>query len=349
MVNIWSLLAWWVTASASAVWGLWGAPPVLVGIPLIAAVVFPALLMRSSPHRIGARIGVYLSALLANQAPSMISAAWVLLPGHHQHKIAATAMGLLGTVVCAVVAVATFVLVRGWVTGGRRWPRPVRASRAAWWPVLGVGASAATAYLIALWLADDSLDWAGQLLGMTPVHYPSAGGGFGAWALETSSSSLAGFVEEPVFVGLLALLWPRLRVGTFVPLALLSGVARGSIHLYYASGTAHVATTAALIVLWSVLWSSVALALIYKTRMLWPVIIAHGLKNALVTLGGPFTADTTPLHIMLVSLPVVMMLIIFVIASVYTAPRAVEAALARISRRWPRVGRWLEGPQKAPT
>jgi hypothetical protein len=49
---------------------------------------------------------------------------------------------------------------------------------------------------------------------------------------------LAGAIEEPVFVGLLVLLWPRRRARTFVLLALLSGVVRAGIHLYYASGVA---------------------------------------------------------------------------------------------------------------
>lgn len=345
MVRHVSLLAWWVSASALAVWGLWGAPPMLIGVPLVAAAVFPVLLLCCSPRQSGVRVGVYLSALLANQAPAMTGAAWVLLPGHHQHKIPATALGLLGTMASAAVALATFALVRHWVRAGRRWPRPARGR----WPVIGVCASAAAVYLVALWLADGGLDFGDRLFGVTPVPYPSAGGGFGAWALETASSGLAGFVEEPVFVGLLVLLWPRLRATTFIALALLSGVARGAIHLYYASGAAHVVTAAVLIVLWSVLWSSVALALIYRTRMLWPVIIAHGVKNALATLGGPFTADTSPLHIIAVTLPFVAMLAIFVTASIYAGPRVVEALLARISRRWPRVGQWLAGPQEAST
>ena len=79
-----------------------------------------------------------------------------------------------------------------------------------------------------------------HLFGMDSSPSPGAGGGFGAWLLEASSGALAGAIEEPVFVGLLVLLWPRWRARTFVPLALLSGVVRAGIHLYYASGVARV-------------------------------------------------------------------------------------------------------------
>ncbi|TXH18593.1 MAG: CPBP family intramembrane metalloprotease [Mycobacterium sp.] len=353
MIKTWGVLAaWWMMASLLAVWNMWGAPPLLIAVPLVAATAFVVLLLCCRPQRTWARAGVYLSALLANQAPALTGAAWVLLPGHHQHKIAATALGLIGESACAVLALATFVLVRRWVTGGRRWPRPARgrpglslASWAPWWPVLGTGALVAAIYLLVLSWSDFVKDFGYRLFDMDSTPFPSAGGGFGAWLLEASSGGLAGAVEEPVFVGLLVLLWPRLRWRTFVPLALLSGVARAGIHLYYAAGVADVGAAVAVILVWCVLWSAVALLLIYKTRMLWPVIVAHGLKDVLAAMAGPFTADGTPLHIAVVALPFVALTVIFVVGGV----RLFEMVLAWVSRRWPRVGRWLSGPREATT
>lgn len=351
MIKMWGLLAWWAMASALAVWNLWGAPPLLVAVPLVAAVVFPVLLRRCTPRRTWVRVGVYLSALLANQAAAMTSAVWPLLPGHHQHKIPATAWGLFTDAACAVVAVATFVLVLRWVTGGHRIPRPSRGwpglSRdgwVPWWPVVGAGAFAAAIYLAVLGRSDDVMAFGYHLFGMDPIPFPAAGGGFEAWVLDAASLSLAGVVEEPVFVGLLVLLWPRLRLKTFVPLALLSGVARGGIHLYYAAGAAHVGAAVAVIVVWCLLWSSVALLLIYKTRMLWPVIVAHGLKDVLASMSGPYTADSSPLHIAVVGLPVVVMIGVVVVGGVYGLR---DVALPWVIRRWPDVGQWLVGPREA--
>ncbi|WP_301124191.1 CPBP family intramembrane glutamic endopeptidase [Mycolicibacterium fortuitum] len=346
MINKATLLAWWAATTASAVWGLWGAPPILLAVPLTAATVFAARMQYYPPRHTWARITVYLSALLANQAPSITAATWVLLPGHTQQKITAATLGLFATLTGAVLALATFALVRNWVTSGQRWSRPAPHSWSARWPAIGTGATAAVIYLFAMTWSNNVWNAAERLVGLTPAQYPSASGGFNDWVLQTTTSSLAGFVEEPVFVGLIVLLWPRLKAKTLVPLALLSGTARGSIHLYYASGSTDIATAASLIILGSMFWSSVALVLIYRTRTLWPVIIAHGVSNALATLNGPFTADTSPLHITLVALPYLTAFAIFATAGIYATLRLTEKALTTINRRWPRAGQW---PQKTAT
>ena len=333
-----ALLVWWVACSGTAVWGLWGAPLVFVVVALVAAAVFTVVLLRCEAHRTSVRLVVYVTAVLANQGPAITSGLWPLLPGHHQHKVTATGLGLLWTTAAAVVAVATFLLVRAWVdTGRRRQHVPRRHLRR--WQVTGVGACAAAIYFLVFQIADTAWEGGQDLFGITPTHFPTAGGGFGAWALETATGGLAGAVEEPVFVGLLVLLWPALRARTFIPLALLSGVARASIHLYYAAGTAHVGVAVALIVLWCAAWSSASLLLIYRTRMLWPVIVAHGFNNYVATLNGPFTADVTPLHVAAVGAPMITILAIGGVAIIYGVPRVVDSLSGAIIRRWPNLDR----------
>jgi hypothetical protein len=62
----------------------------------------------------------------------------------------------------------------------------------------------------------------------------------------------------------------------------LTSLARAGIHLYYAAG-AGAATGAAviLVILWCSAWSGFNLFLVYRTRRLWPVMLAHGLQNSI--------------------------------------------------------------------
>ncbi len=282
-----AVLLWWTGCSALAVWGPWGQSAACRTMQLSAALLFAVLLVTAAPRRLSARVAVYVSALLANFAAPMFAAVGLATSGHRS-VIVDTAMGLAAKAACAVLAVATFLLVRAWVGEGDRWRQVPRRQPLECRALIGTGCAAALIYVTALLLADWGRVFAGGLIGVGHAVYPSAGGDFTAWTLRTAYSALAGAVEEPVFVGLLVLLWPRLRLRTVIPLALGGGVARSVIHFYYAAGDVHFWRALVLTMVWCVLWSSMALILVYKTRSLWPVVVGHGLTNALQMCAAAF-------------------------------------------------------------
>jgi hypothetical protein len=325
---------WWVAISGLAAWRLRDAPLIWALPTFVASAVFAVILLRIPADGPGVRVVAYLAALLANQGPAMVSGVSPLLPGHHLHP-AAISIGVL-VVECAgaVAAIATFLLTRRWVDA-RAHRRFVPRRKLAWHHVVGVGASAAAVYFLVLQFCSLAFDAGQHLFGITPMHYPYAAGDFTAWALACGFSGLAGAVEEPVFVGLLVLLWPRPRPTVFALVAVSSGVARATIHLYYAASAAHVGVAMGLIVLWCIVWSSASLLLIYRTRLLWPVIVAHSLSNYLASMHGPFTADATPMHVGIVATPLLVLLGLALVATFYGAPRAVDRLTNYLTRTWP--------------
>jgi hypothetical protein len=328
---------WWVASSGLAMWGLWGAPWPLVAVALVASAVCAVTLLWCAPGGGGVRLVVYVAAVLANQVPAITGGFWPLLPGHHLHKVTASPLHVLASASAAVVAVATFLLVRAWVDPARRRTRVARRATR-WWPVVVVGSSAAAIYFLVIECADAAWHAGERQLGISPSSFPDVAGDFGAWMLSVAAKGLAGVVEEPVFVGLVVLLWPALRARTFVLLALLSGVLRASIHFYYAAGTEHVGTAIALVVVWCVVWSSTSLLLIYKTRLLWPVVVAHGFANYLGTLSGPYSFDASPLHVAVVAAPAIAIAVMMGVAGFFGLPQGVEALSRVLIRRWPKLG-----------
>lgn len=320
------------------VWTVWAAhdlTPLLV-FTIAAATAFVMLLVRCSPHRASIRLGVYLCGLLANQAPSMVAGFWPLLPGRHLTEVPATVGRLLAYGLAAAVAVGTYLLVRSWVVGSQECgPRPTMP----WRQTAGLGATVAVMYVMALSLSLMVWALAGTVFGIEQTSYPNAPGHLGAFLISIAIGLLAGAMEEPVYVGVIVLLWPKLRARTFVPLALLSSTARGVMHLYYAAGTTRMAAAVALVMLWCLLWSSAALYLTYRARMVWPVVLGHAMTNFISVCGGPFDIEGTPLN---VTVLVVVFLSAVLIGGVVVR-LAVKDSGVRISwvlepiiaRRWP--------------
>jgi hypothetical protein len=58
-----------------------------------------------------------------------------------------------------------------------------------------------------------------------------------------------------------------------------------------------------LVLVWVGIWSSASLYLVYRTRMLWPVIVGHGMTDVLASMHGPFPAPETPLSYAVVAVP----------------------------------------------
>ncbi|MCV7003483.1 CPBP family glutamic-type intramembrane protease [Mycolicibacterium alvei] len=230
-----------------------------------------------------------MTALVANQTSAAVAGVLPLLPGHGLRAVSPSIQHFAFSVLSACVALATFVLVRSWVSYGdrhRNLPRHPRHSCSA---TVGFGSAVALTFMAvscaALWL------WhAGRaFFGVETVSYPLAPGSLNDWVLAAAKASVAGVVEEPVYVGLIVLLWPRLRMTTVIPLALCSSGTRTVMHLYYASDSRALIPAVALVAVWCAVWSTASLLLVYLSRSLWPVIVGHGLLNVLMTTNGPYT------------------------------------------------------------
>lgn len=326
------LAVWWVSCVAVAWWKLWDLP-VMVGLTAVSAAVFVVLMLRWPPHRGVIRLAVYMSALIATQTSAATGGVWPLLPGNNLHEVHASVERLASSSAQAVLAVAAFLLVRAWVSDGGRFKHVPRRQPSSWLQIAGLGAVVALLYWGAIKISNDLWLAGADLVGVAVPGYPYAPGQFADMVLVVATTSLAGAIEEPIYVGLLVLLWPRLRLRTFIPLAALSSVARSVMHLYYAADAEVLAAAIGLVVLWCAMWSSAALLLIYRSRMLWPVVVGHGMSNVFAAMGGPFKVDETLLNYAVVAVPFLVFIALVMAASLYASSRIVEV----MSERWPRL------------
>jgi membrane protease YdiL (CAAX protease family) len=194
-----------------------------------------------------------------------------------------------------------------------------------------VGCAAAGAALVGFFAANVVYRQLTALLLVPEQGFPLAPGGVEQWLIVTIILGLAGVIEEPVFVGVAVLLWRRLDRRNFLIAATVSTLARASIHLYYAGGTANATITAiALVILWCAMWSGFNLFLVYRTRRLWPVMLAHGLQNAFAAAAGPWTVTATPQDQLAVAGMVFLMLGILALIAI----GSLAFVLTRIRRGW---------------
>jgi membrane protease YdiL (CAAX protease family) len=289
--------AWWAAATVLTAYALRGLPaplsvPVIV-VAATAATILAVLIARQPPHHHRTRLVAYLCAFLATQAAGACYGVVALLPGIVIEPGVVAPVAIPFAVGAAGLSLWTFVLVRSWLSLGdmlttRRASRS-RADR----PM--VGCAAAGAALVAFFAANVVYRQLTALLLMPEQSFPLAPGGVEQWLIVTIILGLAGVIEEPVFVGVAVLLWPRLDRRNFLIAAAVSTLARASIHLYYAGGTANGTITAiALVIVWCAMWSGFNLFLVYRTRRLWPVMLAHGLQNAFAAAAGPWIVTDTP-------------------------------------------------------
>ncbi|PJE02172.1 MAG: hypothetical protein CK429_34845 [Mycobacterium sp.] len=85
--------------------------------------------------------------------------------------------------------------------------------------------------------------------------------------------------------------------------------------------------------------------LIYRTRMLWPVMVAHGLYNYfVVAASGRFTVDVevTPLNVAVACAPWIVLLAGSLLAVVYRLSQAMES-VDRVGTRTKRSVRCCSG------
>lgn len=223
-----ALAAWWGTATVLAAWSLQGFPA-RFAVPVIAAVAVAAgvlaVLIRRQPlsgNQI--RVLTYVCAFVATQAVGVFNAIAVMTPA-----IPYTPQGFGPWLLIEVfggpaLSVWTFFLVRAWVIDSRGLlTRPEGRSR---FDRLAVGGAAAAASLLVLFAANIAYHTLIGLAAVPDIDYPMCARGAGQWLVLALSLGLAGVAEEPVFVGIAVLLWPRPAVRTFVAVWALTALAR---------------------------------------------------------------------------------------------------------------------------
>lgn len=282
------LVLWVIAVAGVNTYPVYGIPlgyalPV-IGISVAAATSLAIQMTRRPPQDNLTRVWAYLLAFLANQTVAVFAAAIALLPSVPIGAGPLTAAAIGYVVCCAVLACWTFLLVRAWLSRGRRNAfTPARSSRPA--RVLS-GLAAAGAVWIVLVAANIIHGLLISRLGTSESAFTFDQGGTTEWLITTIVVGLAGAVEEPVFVGVAMLLWPRMRKGNFVLVAVVTTLARSSIHIYYAAGASMVFAVITVVIIWCAIWSTFNLYVVYRCRRLWPVIVAHGLQNAFAVAAG---------------------------------------------------------------
>lgn len=285
-----ALAAWWGAATALTALSMRGFPqrfsiPVIL-LAAFAAAVLIVLVLRRQPLNNWTRVSAYLCAFAATQAAWVFVALDELTAGAPYSPPPMRLWDLMVMVFGGpVLAVWTFFVIRAWVS--RDEPVPARAGFRGWWRGLSLGCAAALAFLVVLIAANLTKHTLIGVLEVPDVDYPLGAQGAEQWFLTAVEVGLAGVAEEPVFVGAAVLLWPRLTLPNFLAALWLSSLARAGIHLYYAAGAgADTAAAVGVVILWCTIWSGFSLFLVYCTRRLWPVILAHGLQNVMTVVSA---------------------------------------------------------------
>lgn len=282
-----ALALWWGAATALTAWCVRGfalvfAVPV-TAVAAVAAGILVLLIARRSLQGNRIRVLAYVCAFVATQGNGVFNAVVAMTPGIRFVPRPFGAWVLVEVLGGAALTVWTFFLVRAWVIGHL----PARSATRGTFARLCTGCAVAAASLVVLMASNIAYNTLVDAFAMPNVAYPMNMYGAEQWMVMIMALALAGVAEEPVFVGVAVLLWPRLPGRTFVGVWALTSLARAGIHLYYAAG-AGIETPAAvvLVVLWCGAWSGFNLFLVYRTRRLWPVMLAHGLQNTFGAAAG---------------------------------------------------------------
>ncbi|MGH3582722.1 MAG: CPBP family intramembrane glutamic endopeptidase [Mycobacterium sp.] len=277
------LAVWGAAATALTAWRVQGYQlgfsVAVTAVAAVAAGVLAVLIVRRPLPGNRIRVLAYVCAVAATQVDGVFNAVVAMTTGLPYVPRNLGVGALLGEVLgAAALSVWTFFLVRAWMID----QLPRRSDTRSRFHRVSVGCAAATAALLVLFASNIAYNTLVVAFAVPDVDYPMFARGAGQWLVLGLSLALAGVAEEPVFVGVALLLWPRLAGRTAVAVWVLTSLARAGIHLYYAAG-AGAATGAAviLVILWCAAWSGFNLFLVYRTRRLWPVMLAHGLQNSI--------------------------------------------------------------------
>ncbi len=284
------LVRWWLIAVLLA-WYPVRNIPLEFAIPVVAVMAAAAAalvvqLSRRPPQDTAGKVVAYACAVVANQGADVFYGFASMLPGSVIEALIPTPWSIAYAAARALLALWTFQIVRSWLSKDSREVQQRNRTRLI---RLISGTAAAGAALVVMFAANVIYGYLSALVGTPDLTVPIAPGGTDAFLILTVTLGLAGVVEEPVFIGIAALLWPREQPNAFVTAAVISSLARSTIHMYYAVGAGSQTGAAVfLLILWCALWSSFNLYLVYRTGRLWPVMVAHGVQNMAVAAAGPF-------------------------------------------------------------
>lgn len=285
LTNPVALAIWWAAAVVLTAHSIRGFPE-RFGIPVIvvaafAAAVLIALVMQHRELNNWTRVTAYVCVFAATQTVWVFFAIEAMTPGLPFSPGYFGYWDLAGMVFGGpALSLWTFFLIRAWVSQDEEIPS--RTGCPGWWRGVSMGCAAASAFIVVLIASNLTNNMLIGLLGVPDVDYPMDAEGAEEWMVTAIQLGLAGVAEEPVFVGVAMLLWSRFTVPNFLAALWLSSLARAAIHLYYAAGAgAATATAIGLVIVWCTMWSGFSLFLVYRTRMIWPVMLGHGLQNSL--------------------------------------------------------------------
>lgn len=264
----------------------------LVCMLIAAAVGFGVILKRNRLPSAGPgmRWLAYGCAVVATQGLDISNAFYAVVDGASSPAAPSVREVLFG-VATALMSLWGFALVRSWASAGIRSSVSRRSdsrSPMVWYADMSLAVTL---------VLSGTLTFAGigqtifeSVFGVTTnAHMHAKAGSTADWIAVTVDASFAGLREEPVYVGIAALLFASAYRSPkrFVPVAAGTSAARTLLHIYYATGQQHTALSLASIALWCTIWSTINLAVFYHFRNLAPLILGHALANVVITNSSP--------------------------------------------------------------
>ncbi|BBZ83319.1 Uncharacterised protein [Mycobacteroides abscessus subsp. abscessus] len=255
----------------------------LLAVEITSLCGFAASLLRPVPRTMSRRFLVYTCAVLSTQAVGMLGAIFSLaFPSGSGAPAAPTALSVICSFATGALSLWAFMLVRTWLSQGvREHLAPRVDSRSA----LRKYAMASTAALVVAYASYIALVPRQIVLAISGASlnqnmHPDTGD-TGGWIAQTLNLAVAGLEEEPVYIGVAFLLFPRAGRSwkSFATVAAVTSIARTLLHVYYGSGQGNTLGTVSAEFVWCAMWSTISLAMLYWTKSLLPVIIGHGLHN----------------------------------------------------------------------
>lgn len=255
----------------------------LLAVEIASLCGFVVCLLRPVPRTMSRRFLVYTCAVLSTQAVGMLSAIFALVfPRGPGAPAAPAALSVLCSFATGALSLWAFMMVRAWLSRGIREHLPPRTdSRSALRKYAMTSAAVLTvAYASYFALIPRQIVLALTGASLNPDMHPDTGD-TGGWIAQTLDLAVAGLEEEPVYIGVAFLLFPRAGHSwkSFATVAAVTSMARTLLHVYYGSGQGNTLGTVSAEFAWCAVWSTISLAVLYWTKSLLPIIIGHGMHN----------------------------------------------------------------------
>lgn len=291
--RVWKLGIFCIAAYALSVCRAWPLTPTATVAAIVLLVVtmgfFVLLTFRDLDSGV-ARICAYILCVAVTQGYPIALAISVLYEGNTGKAPTPTGIDVLLRCIQAAISVAAFYVVKAWTDGRIHRPEPPEApkggTRPSWWAIGALGGATSLSFMSEFPATTIRLILSGiSQTDFSDTHTDT--GDTADWWIHVGTGALAGAAEEPIYIGLAVLLWPyRGSIRQLVPVAIITSIARSLLHVYYAVGQPHPAGALLAVFGWCAVWSTINLAITYRTKTLVPVIVGHGLWNIFVTNNG---------------------------------------------------------------